>query len=593
VVLLSCFRIAGEIHAQQQDVRLRHELRGAGVLDERKLRDHIGDGRRTALPREGVTDSVRLTVALQAWMDEQEKQLRADIVEGAAKQGFPFAQVDSVLRRWSDDSTILTAEVFLRPGPLLLTGLVAFTGNEAFSERTLKDHIALSPGKVFDEALLEADLRRIVAFYDDAGYPFASTRIDDIVIEEDSANAHAHVTFAVEEGMIFYIDEITVEGNTLTKTNVIVRETRIGEQERYDAAKVGDIRRRLERLQFFDRVDEPLLYMRDSIGGILLRVEEGNTNQFDGIVGYQPPRGTEKEGNFTGMVNVHFRNLFGTGRRLDARWERATTEISELELHYHEPWVAGLPVSLSAGLFQRQQDSAYVRRNLGGSVSLLWSSDVQLTGRIDQTTVIPSIDAVIPGLSHSTTLTGGIELSIDTRDNVYNPRSGITLRNSYSGGNKRIRAPGGEVVAFIQRLEIDAGYFLEMLPRTILALGLHGRELRGGELDQSDLYRLGGASTLRGYREEQFSGTRLGWSSLEVRYSLGRRTFAFAFLDFGYIEQTSDPTRNRPAFDALRNGYGIGSRLETALGIVSVSYALGEGDGLAEGKIHFGLVNAF
>ncbi|MBR9977016.1 MAG: BamA/TamA family outer membrane protein [Bacteroidetes bacterium] len=595
LLLLLCALAVGESQAQQRTVTLRYELHGADALDEKSLLRHIGDGER-ATPQwksDTLAGEDEPPATLRAWMAERTAQLRERVITGAAAQGFPFAHVDSVYYRWTTDSTTLTTVLHLRSGPLLRTGDVSFTGNEALSDEALLREIALSSGTVFDETVAETDLRRIVTVYEQAGYPFAAARIGDIMIQKRNGEAVAHVTFSIEEGMLFYIDEIIVEGNTLTQAHVIVRETRIAGHERYDPEIIGDIRRRLERLRFFDRVEEPLLYVRDSIGGILLRVEEGNTNQFDGIVGYQPPRGTEEEGSFTGLVNMHFRNLFGTGRQLDARWERATTNISELELHYHEPWVAGLPISLSAGLFQRQQDSAYVRRNVTASVSFLWSSNMQLTGRIDQTQVIPSIDTDLPGLAHSKTLSGGIELYIDTRDNVYNPRSGITLRNSYSGGNKRIRSTDGDVTAFIQRLELDAGYFQEVLPRAILALELHGRELRGGELDLSDLYRLGGANTLRGYREEQFNGTRLGWTSIEFRYSLGRRTFAFAFLDFGYIEQSPDPTRNRAAFNALRNGYGIGSRLETALGIISVSYALGEGDGFADGKIHFGLVNAF
>ena len=39
---------------------------------------------------------------------------------------------------------------------------------------------------------------------------------------------------------------------------------------------------------------------------------------------------------------------------------------------------------------------------------------------------------------------------------------------------------------------------------------------------------------------------------------------------------------------ALKYGYGIGIRVETAIGIVGVSFALGEGDTFSDAKIHFG-----
>ncbi|MFZ1730950.1 MAG: POTRA domain-containing protein [Bacteroidota bacterium] len=575
--ILSLLLLAGvfQSKAQQRNPATEFVFHGLDRLDGQLLRDAMQKGGRGRFTH------------------RDEPALRDAVVGAAGSLGFPFARIDSLLWDWSDDSSTVSAAVYLREGPQLRTDSISFTGNSALPAEELLRELDLAPGALFVDAALNEDLRRIVAAYDAAGYPFAEARLADISLRESGDEAFANLTFSIEEGPLFYIDEISVEGNSQTNTDVIVRETRIGEHERYDPEKVADIRRRLERLQFFASVDEPQLYLRDSTGGLLLHVTEGNTNQFDGVIGYQPPRGTEERGSFTGLVNINFRNIFGTGRRLDARWERATSEISELELHYLEPWVAGLPINISVGLYQRQQDSAYVRRSFNGAVSFLWNSDVQLTGRVEQTQVIPSEGTQLVGLSRSSTLTGGIELRIDTRDNVYNPRSGIVLRNSYSGGNKRLSGANGDISAYVQRLEVDAEYFLELLTRTVIATGLHGRELRGGELDQSDLYRLGGANTLRGYREEQFSGTRLGWSSVELRYSLGRRTFAFAFFDFGYIEQSPDPLRNRPEFSALRSGYGIGGRLETGLGIIGVSYALGEGDGIAEGKIHFGLINAF
>jgi outer membrane protein insertion porin family len=145
----------------------------------------------------------------------------------------------------------------------------------------------------------------------------------------------------------------------------------------------------------------------------------------------------------------------------------------------------------------------------------------------------------------------------------------------------------------VQRIELDAAAYRELLPRVVAAVSLHGRELRGGALDLSDLYRLGGAATLRGYREEQFTGTRLGWINAELRYSLGRRSFAFSFYDIGYMFQSADQEQGREEASLSRGGYGLGLRLETGLGIMSVSYALGDGDALGDGKIHFGLINEF
>ncbi len=517
------------------------------------------------------------------------------IETSALRSGLHFATVTFGGVRWEDDSSEATVRYDVDEGPLLRVCALSFDGADAVATELLAEACDTRTGMPFSDAVLAADMERLLDLYDRRGYPFAAMRVAsfDVSLQEDGACADIRVE--VDEGELFIISEYTVEGNSLTQTDVILRETRLEVDSPYDPDKVDDIRRKLERLRFFSAVAEPQLYVRDGKGGLLLRVTEGSTNMFDGVIGYQPPRLDGEEGYVTGLVNLSFRNIFGTGRRMDARWERATQSISELEIRYLEPWLLGFPLNVQGGLFQRQQDSSYVRRTLDAAVTFLASSDLQFTARGVRVDVIPSEFSTRVGLSSSSTWTGGLELLIDTRDDVYNPRSGIQLRNSWDGGTKSTTIPSSSErqTSFVQRIEIDAAVFREIFPRIIAAVSLRGRELRGGALDVSDLYTLGGAATLRGYREEQFTGTRLGWVNAELRYSLGRRSFAFSFYDFGYIFQSADAEQGREELSLSRGGYGLGLRIETGLGIMSVSYALGNGDGLGNGKIHFGLVNEF
>ena len=103
-----------------------------------------------------------------------------------------------------------------------------------------------------------------------------------------------------------------------------------------------------------------------------------------------------------------------------------------------------------------------------------------------------------------------------------------------------------------------------------------------------ELLVLGGSSNLRGYREEQFRGTRTAVGTLEYRYLLGRYSRAVAFLDVGYFYR-GGPNSAKDT----KLGYGIGLRGETRLGTISLDYGLGEGDGLLDGKLHVGLIRGF
>jgi outer membrane protein insertion porin family len=117
--------------------------------------------------------------------------------------------------------------------------------------------------------------------------------------------------------------------------------------------------------------------------------------------------------------------------------------------------------------------------------------------------------------------------------------------------------------------------------------------MKGDLFEISDLYRLGGNNTLRGYREDQFLGNRILWSNFEYRFSLANRTYLFTFFDLGYYLRAADHSNNFIRNKDWKYGFGFGVNLETGLGVLGVSYALGEGDSFNNGKIHFGLLNDF
>jgi outer membrane protein insertion porin family len=142
-------------------------------------------------------------------------------------------------------------------------------------------------------------------------------------------------------------------------------------------------------------------------------------------------------------------------------------------------------------------------------------------------------------------------------------------------------------------IELDFVVHYKIFNRHVPTIGLHFREIWGDNIEISDMYRFGGTNTLRGYREDQFAGNRVMWSNFEYRYLLGRRSYAFIFTDVAYYLRNALPQLSLEEISTWKVGYGLGITFETALGLLGVSYALGEGDSFSKGKIHFGLIGEF
>jgi len=502
------------------------------------------------------------------------------------------ALVDSL--GYSADSSSVGVWIHVEEGEQAHVGTIRLEGNTAYTVDEVLGECDTRPGRVFQPSVLERDVDNVIHRYERNGYPFAKVTITGMTSRSDSTGMLLDIDIQIDEGMLVRVNEIRVEGNKDTRASVVVRETRLRPGEPYDEDKIRTIPERLARLNIFANVGEPELYVNAKGGGLLLKVQEGATNTFDGVVGYVPGGGGEG-GFLTGLVNVGMRNLFGTGRKMNVHWQREDRLSQELSFRYLEPWVADLPINLSGSFYQRQQDTTYVNRTVELKTDLLPTENLSFGAFYNHGVVIPSTTLATAVVSNSSTITVGLEVQYNSRNDLVSPTGGVLYRSDYSVGRKKIFGTAASSVPSIsvQKISLDFEWYVGLFARQIFVPGLHGRELQSGQVEISDLYRFGGANTLRGYRENQFLGSRIVWSNVEYRFLLARRSFFFGFFDTGYYLQPGDDAKSVPSNQGLKYGYGAGVRVETSLGNIGVSFALGEGDSFSQGKIHFGLINEF
>lgn len=446
-------------------------------------------------------------------------------------------------------------------------------------------------------------LSEILDYYENKGFPFSSIRLESVEFREDSANENylANLILLIDEGIKSTIDKIEIEGNNKTKDFVIGRAIQVTLGEEFSQKKIDEIPYRLNRLRFFEPIEQPAFYFNSKQKGVLkISIKEKQTNFFDGIIGYVPSANEKESGYLTGFVNVNLRNLFGTGRAAFLRWQQEDRSSQELELRYLEPWLFDFPFNIEGRLFQRKQDSTYIQRDLEARLEYLATDEISASLLLITQSTIPSELSLNKfSVFNSSSFTSGFNFKIDTRDDFYSPTKGIYFNNTYKYTLKRINGPSALITPDIkteitlQRLEFDFSIFQQLFHKQVAAFGVHARELRGDDIDLSDLYFLGGTNSLRGYREKQFQGNRILWSNLEYRLLLSRRSFAFLFFDSGYFLRNEDRQKNIPENSSFKIGYGFGLNIETGLGVLGVSFALAKGDSFGEGKIHFGIINEF
>lgn len=501
------------------------------------------------------------------------------------------------------DSTRSKLIVIIDAGPRAVINKIRFLNPGGDSLVAGVRGLSFLEGSLYDEGELESIFGDILQNLEIKGFPFAQITVNSISVfkSEDSTSLFADVNLTISTNKKAIINKIEIVGNSSTSPDVILRELNIRSGDIYLPENNKKIVAALNKLRFFEPVPQPEFYFNERQEGVLkITLKEANTNNFDGVIGYLPPAQNEESGYLTGLVNINMRNLFGTGRNFSFKWQQLNRNSQELDLRYLEPWFLGLPLNISPRLYQRQQDTLYVDRILELTADYYTGSNFSISLTFASQTIIPTLFAVpVFTVYNSSIITGGVGLKYDTRDDPISPVSGINFFSWFSLSNKKINGPKefitpGQVLQVnLRKIVFDFDYYLELFNRNILAFGVSVREVQGDLLEESDLFRLGGNSTLRGYREEQFRGNRIAWSNLEYRFLTSTRSYLFAFFDAGYFLLNGNDEKKIAETSSFKTGYGFGMSFETGIGLLSVSYALAAGDGFSDGKLHFGIINQF
>ncbi len=482
--------------------------------------------------------------------------------------------------------------------PAVIRNYVCAT-SDSLTPEIISSTIRERKGKTFSVTVLEEDIQRFLNYYQNHGAPFALVAIKNIVFEplDNSVDVFLHIS----KNGLFRIDRVELTGKTETRPDVVQRELKFVRGQEYNQEWIDKIPQRLNKMKLFDLVGTPAFIISPIGEGIVqIPLQDRNNNSFDGIIGYIPGAKENEKGYVTGFLDISFRNLFGSARAAAFRWKKINQLSSELEFSYLEPWILNYPFNIALHFLQNKQDSTYVSWSFEPSLEYIASDELTFAVDAGYTRVVPSLQTVpVFTVFNAVKTFLGVSLRYDTRDDPFVPRKGMLLNNAYSMTAKKIKGPAEYITAETktnnkqQKELFDLGLYLEPFRMNVLYLAVHGRVIEGDLIELGDLFKFGGANTLRGYRENQFWAQRIAWSTIEYRAILEKRTYAFVFFDAGFFDQ--GPLRDKAANSSViaKNGYGVGLSFQTGIGIMNVSFALANGVSFSQGVIHFGIKNEF
>lgn len=242
-------------------------------------------------------------------------------------EGFIDIQVSAPDVQYDPDGIVVSFTV--HEGPRYKIRDIKFGGDVIDNEDVMFGIIDLDDWKkdkeYFSVTTMQEDVKKLTDYYGDYGYAFAE--VDTKIMKADDGTDEVDVGFLIDKKNKIYIRRVSVEGNTKTRDNVILRELRLADGDLFEGAKMRRSSERLNRLRYFSAVDMELVPTEneDEVD-LKVKVKEDNTGALMGGIGYS----TYYDVGVT--ASVMERNLFGRGYWLQLQgffsWRRTSGVLS-------------------------------------------------------------------------------------------------------------------------------------------------------------------------------------------------------------------------------------------------------------------------
>lgn len=520
------------------------------------------------------------------------------------QEGFFLASIDSYEMK---DSTI---------------SMELFVGNRVESIK-IKPADSLAQNKYFETKQfktwedVQAYKKKIAMHYTEEGFLGVHVKLDQF----KQAQTQFEAILSIDKGLQYKLDTIYTTQDAPVSYRYLLQYLNLKEGERLTSQLLKQIKTRSQQSEIFELLEEPRVKLKPwGAASIYLRLKEKKSNAFDFLIGFQPqPNAStnDKKLLLTGQGKLKLINPFGDGREFFMDYKQLQPESPTINVSTFLPTIFQQRFGLRGQFDLAKQDSSFVNLDVKVGVNYQLNDKSHVVFHINsKKSYLQKVDTgqviltkQLPDELDFSKAFYSAEYRYKNLDHPISTRKGVNLKSSFGVGAFRIQ-PNSSIVnitsdtfdyntLFSELLTPFSIYEGELFGQYYLPIGKNATtvvQTKSGAkwsdfYAKNDLFRLGGANSIRGFDEMSYFSTLYSVNTLEYRLLLSRGSFFSVFSDVGYLENKKSNQEN------LLIGVGTGLDLSTKAGIFTIDMAVGRDRttpfDFSQSRIHFGYINVF
>ena len=344
------------------------------------------------------------------------------------------------------------------------------------------------------------------------------------------------------------IDKVITRGYEDFPKKFISKYFLINKNTIFSKQKLNQVSALSNKLDFIKEKKAPeVLFKKDSTH-LYLFLDKIGTSSFDGLVNFS----SKENGKgllLNGNLDLKLNNTFNTGEKFEIIWNKVSDEKTDFKINSYVPYILNSKFSTTLEFYLYRQDSTFINTNF----------ELKTDYSINQ----KSHASILYSSEKSNYFIGlGYELKKSSTSNLYKYKNGLNLNLTI--GKRKTDTES------INQLKFHFSAFanVQINNRGYLNIKNESGLLTSKNYLLNELFRIGGANSIRGYNEQSIFTNGYSYSNIEFRYSLDTSSYLYSITDLGvYKENTTNKIKKLL-------GIGAGYQFRINNNLVNLGYVI-------------------
>lgn len=373
---------------------------------------------------------------------------------------------------------------------------------------------------------LETTLLNITEDFDQKGKSFSKVRLKNISIIEKNLFADLEIHQSKERA----INKVIIKGYDNFPKKYLKNHFNIKSNTVFNQKKITEISKASKNLNFVSEIKTPeVLFTKDSTL-LYIYLKKQQNNSFDGIVNF-----TSKENGgilFNGNINLELNNILNTGESFNLYWNSIGNERQEFKIATEIPYILGSKITPQLTFSIYKQDSTFLNTNFDSKLFYNINSEIKLALTYNSESSENLKKVTNTNIKTFTNSFFGFDFKykISKNDDFLNEKLLIEI-NPALGKRKTDSNTTNQF-----KIKASTSYLWDISRRSHIFIKNETGFLNSDTYLDNELFRIGGANSIRGFNEQSIFTKKYTYFNLEYRFLTSKKSYFYTITNVGNVK---------------------------------------------------------